>query len=51
MLDDLDELKTWQDRLGKIHDLEVHAATLSELGIPAFVSHCRSERDRLIGEL
>lgn len=48
---DLEDLKSWQDRLGKIHDLEVQADRLTKFGVPAFVDHLRAERDRLIAEL
>lgn len=56
---DLEQLRHGQDLLGQVQDLEVQSERLEEfwrksvlerMGIHAFVTHCRSQRDQLIQE-
>lgn len=51
---DLEALRTWQDRLGKLQDLEVQAERLERFGLrklSAFLEYWRDERRRLVEEL
>ncbi len=56
---DLDQLRHGQELLGQVQDLEVQSEKLEEywrksvlerMGIHAFVTHCRAQRDRLVQE-
>ncbi len=56
---DLEQLRHGQELLGQVQDLEVQSVRLEEfwrksvierMGIHAFVTHCRSQRERLMQE-